>query len=196
MSEKLEQAIASIKAGNSNKGKQLLVEILKANPNNEQAWLWLSRIVVSKVDQRDFLKEVLRINPNNWQAKEALSELQTKRREEISIIIKSAFAGFGSSVVVLYLPHLLFLFVYKYVFNSAGDSLFLAMFYYPLILAGLLVAPIIGWIIGSLVYRELTSEDITSKSSRRTMVVSTLLFYLVGRRVTLLLIGLTFTVAH
>ena len=45
MSDKLQQAIALIKAGDRKNGGQLLVAILKAEPDNEYAWVWMSRIV-------------------------------------------------------------------------------------------------------------------------------------------------------
>ncbi len=51
MSDKLNQAITTIKAGNKQTGKQLLIEILKTEPLNENAWLWMTQ-VVNKRDEK------------------------------------------------------------------------------------------------------------------------------------------------
>ena len=74
MSDNLQQAIALIKSGKRQDGQQLLLQILKNDPNNEQAWLWMS-VVVSGDKRRSCLEKVLSINPNNQQAKQALAML-------------------------------------------------------------------------------------------------------------------------
>jgi hypothetical protein len=78
MSEKLPIAIEAIKAGNKQLGQQLLAQILQADPNNEQAWLWMSAVVDE--DKRKYcIERVLKINPNNILASQALSELNQKK---------------------------------------------------------------------------------------------------------------------
>ena len=42
VSQTIEQAIAHYKAGNKNEARNLLALILKEQPNNENAWLWMS----------------------------------------------------------------------------------------------------------------------------------------------------------
>lgn len=77
MSEKLPIAIEAIKAGNKQLGQQLLAQILQSDPNNEQAWLWMSTVVDE--DKRKYcIERVLKINPNNILASQALSELNLK----------------------------------------------------------------------------------------------------------------------
>jgi hypothetical protein len=75
----LQQAIAAIKAGNKETGKQLLFETLKAEPHNEDAWLWMTRVVGSNNDRVKCLQRVLEINPNNETAKRGLAQLQQRQ---------------------------------------------------------------------------------------------------------------------
>jgi flagellar basal body-associated protein FliL len=74
MSNKLKQAISLIKSGQKQKGRQLLSEILNAEPDNELAWLWMSA-AVSKDKRRYCLEKVLSINPHNQQAQQALAKV-------------------------------------------------------------------------------------------------------------------------
>lgn len=74
MSDELQQAITLIKSGKKQDGQQLLLQIIKSEPNNEQAWLWMS-IVVSEDKRRYCIEKALSINPNNQQAKQALAKL-------------------------------------------------------------------------------------------------------------------------
>jgi hypothetical protein len=76
MSDNLQKAIASIKAGNKAAGKQLLAQILKADPQNEQAWLWLTKVVDTNQERIQCLQKVMAINPHNETAKYVLASLQ------------------------------------------------------------------------------------------------------------------------
>jgi hypothetical protein len=78
LSEKLKQAIKLIKSGEKQKGGQLLAEVLKADPGNEMAWLWMSLTVTTRKQRRDCLEKVLIINPHNEQAQQALAELERR----------------------------------------------------------------------------------------------------------------------
>lgn len=71
----LEQAVAYIKAGDTEKGKQLLVNVIKQNPRDENAWLWMSRCVTTVEQKRDCFERVLKINPQNQHAIEGLRRL-------------------------------------------------------------------------------------------------------------------------
>ncbi len=44
MTDKLQKAILLVKSGDKQKGIPLLAEILRAQPDNELAWLWMARI--------------------------------------------------------------------------------------------------------------------------------------------------------
>lgn len=76
MSDTLQKAIATIKAGNKSAGKQLLTDILKTDADNEQAWLWMTKVVDSNSERVNCLQQALRINPNNETAQYVLASLQ------------------------------------------------------------------------------------------------------------------------
>lgn len=84
MSEKLQQAITSIKAGDQQTGRQLLAQILQAEPNNETAWLWMSA-VVDEDKRRYCIERVLRINPQNQSALRALGKLKEMGTESTTV---------------------------------------------------------------------------------------------------------------
>jgi hypothetical protein len=64
----LRYAIERIRSGDRAGGKRLLVEILRAEPRNEVAWLWLAATVDEVEQQRECLVRVLRINSTNQTA--------------------------------------------------------------------------------------------------------------------------------
>jgi hypothetical protein len=66
--EKLNQALEKIKSGEQEAGKRLLVEIIRANPNDELAWLYLATVIDDPEKKRECIERVLKINPNNQQA--------------------------------------------------------------------------------------------------------------------------------
>ena len=75
MATLLEQAVAHIQAGELEKGKQTLAEILKQNPRDENAWLWLARCVTDPEQVRYCFERILKINPQNQHASEGLRRL-------------------------------------------------------------------------------------------------------------------------
>jgi hypothetical protein len=75
MATLLEQAVTYIKAGNTEKGKQLLAEAIMQNPRDENAWLWMSKCVSDIGQKRDCFERVLKLNPQNPQAIEGLRGL-------------------------------------------------------------------------------------------------------------------------
>jgi len=75
MNEILQQAITAIKSGDKSGGQRLLAQLLKAEPRNENAWLWMSAAVGDDAQRRFCLEKVLAINPANAAAQQALSRL-------------------------------------------------------------------------------------------------------------------------
>jgi micrococcal nuclease len=71
-----EQAITFIKVGDIEKGKQLLIEVLKQNPKDEKAWLWMTRCLTDPEQKRYCFDRVLKINPQNQYALEGLKRLE------------------------------------------------------------------------------------------------------------------------
>src|SRR5215211_5641540 len=71
----LEQAVAHIRAGEIEKARPLLIEVLKQNPRDENAWLWMSRCVTETEQKRYCFEKVLKLNPQNQYAIRSLSYL-------------------------------------------------------------------------------------------------------------------------
>ncbi len=71
----LKQAIGLIIEGNKKSASELLAGVVRTEPTNEMAWLYLS-YCVDPPDQKAYcLKKTIEINPSNQQAKQALSQM-------------------------------------------------------------------------------------------------------------------------
>ncbi len=77
----LEQAIQLIKTGEKLKARFLLIEILKRNPQQEIAWMWLAETASSSEERISILRSCLKYNPASALAQRALLSL-TKPPEE------------------------------------------------------------------------------------------------------------------
>lgn len=83
MTDYLQEAINAIKSGDKTTGKCLLIdEVLKANPRNEQAWLWMTQVAEADEDRLNFLRHVLKINPGNDAARRGLTALEQKQAQK------------------------------------------------------------------------------------------------------------------
>jgi hypothetical protein len=71
----MNQAVLAIKAGDLAGGRKLLESVLETDPNNENAWLWMSAAVTTDVERRHCLEQILILNPDNTQAKRGLEKL-------------------------------------------------------------------------------------------------------------------------
>ena len=76
MSDNLQQAIAAIKAGDKKTGQQLIAQVIKADPKNEAAWLWMASTLDDPQEKKECLQKVLQINPDNEMAKKALAAFE------------------------------------------------------------------------------------------------------------------------
>lgn len=74
-SEKLSYATQLIKSGNKQAALPILKEIIQADPNNENAWLWLYSCVDRPEQKKHCLQQALKINPSNQNARQALDKL-------------------------------------------------------------------------------------------------------------------------
>jgi len=79
----LRQALDLIKSGKVKSARPILVEILKTNPDIEQAWYMLSFAVPNKERQIYALNQVLRINPGHEKARDRLAKLTGQPVEPI-----------------------------------------------------------------------------------------------------------------
>jgi hypothetical protein len=71
----LEQAVTHIRAGEIEKARPLLIEVLKQNPGNEIAWLWMTKCVDEPEQKRYCFEKVLKLNPQNQYALRGLRHL-------------------------------------------------------------------------------------------------------------------------
>jgi hypothetical protein len=79
VTDPLQEAIAAIKAGDKATGKRILIdEVIRDNPRNEVAWLWMTQVADADEDRLNYLRHVLKINPDNEAAKRGLAALEKK----------------------------------------------------------------------------------------------------------------------
>jgi hypothetical protein len=70
-----QKAIQAIQSGDREIAKRLLADILRADPQNAQAWLWMSGVVETDEQRRECLLRVLAIDPDNRAAQAGLVRL-------------------------------------------------------------------------------------------------------------------------
>ena len=75
----LDEAIAAIKAGDKVTGRRILADILQADLENADAWLWLAAAVDTDAERRKYLQRVLEIEPEHPAARRGLAELNKKQ---------------------------------------------------------------------------------------------------------------------
>jgi Tfp pilus assembly protein PilF len=80
----LERSINLIQLGDIAGGRKLLAQIIKTDPKNELAWLWLSTSLDDQEQARYCLQRALEINPQNQAAKNTLNNLQTSLMSQSS----------------------------------------------------------------------------------------------------------------
>jgi hypothetical protein len=72
----LQRGIAALKAGDKAEARRVLGRIIRQNPRDEQAWLWMSGAVDTAQERSVCLTKVLEINPHNEAAQRGLAALQ------------------------------------------------------------------------------------------------------------------------
>ncbi len=68
LAEWLYEGALAVSQGDKERGRELLLRVVEANEEIEEAWLWLSGAVDDPEDQRTALENVLALNPNNKHA--------------------------------------------------------------------------------------------------------------------------------
>lgn len=84
----LREAIASAKAGNKSWARECLQRLLKIEPSNEEAWLWMSLVLETPAEKRFCLQKVLAVNPQNAQALAGLRYLDQQSKAPIRPIVQ------------------------------------------------------------------------------------------------------------
>jgi hypothetical protein len=74
----LSEGQAAAKRGDKETARRLLTQLVEQDPQNEQAWMWLSGVVSDPEEQQICLENVLVINPNNVKARKGLEYLRAK----------------------------------------------------------------------------------------------------------------------
>ena len=82
----VQTGIECYKSGNKADALKIFLEVLKREPNNEIAWLWLAACVNKPEQKRDCFHKVLAINPNNAVAQKALAELELQAVSDTKLI--------------------------------------------------------------------------------------------------------------
>ena len=73
--ELLEEAMARVNAGELSQGRALLEKTLEQDPQNDQAWVWLSGCVEDPRQRRICLEQALNVNPDNPAALDGMKVL-------------------------------------------------------------------------------------------------------------------------
>ncbi len=73
--ELTQQGVAALKAGDKTRAYSLLAQALQHNPQNDQAWLWLSGAVTTDAERRYCLERVTEITPEHTTARRGLNNL-------------------------------------------------------------------------------------------------------------------------
>jgi ribosomal protein L37E len=73
----LRGGIEAAKAGERDKARHLLEQVVEADRGNETAWLWLSAVVDAREERIRCLETAIRLNPANQDAKMALEWLRS-----------------------------------------------------------------------------------------------------------------------
>lgn len=76
MLQTLQDAIQAIQSGDKAAGKKILGQLLRANPNNELAWLWMTECVEQDAQRIYCFEQALKINPKNVTARQGLERLK------------------------------------------------------------------------------------------------------------------------
>jgi hypothetical protein len=83
-SSTLQTAIASVHSGDKETAKRLLEQVIRDDPKNATAWLWMASVTDSDEHRRFCLEQVLSINPHNETAQRGLEDLTQMQVSEPS----------------------------------------------------------------------------------------------------------------
>jgi tetratricopeptide (TPR) repeat protein len=78
----LNEGIVAAKSGQAAQARDLLMQVVEADENNESAWLWLSGVVESLEDRRVCLENVLALNPDSVAAQKGLAWIDQHRANQ------------------------------------------------------------------------------------------------------------------
>ncbi|MDB5078700.1 MAG: hypothetical protein JWP00_624 [Chloroflexi bacterium] len=73
----LQSGISAVRSGDKREGARLLAQVVRKEPQSEEAWFWLAAATDQPAEAAACLRRVLAINPNNGRARQALNMLDT-----------------------------------------------------------------------------------------------------------------------
>ncbi|NHZ72587.1 MAG: hypothetical protein GWP17_05850 [Aquificales bacterium] len=73
---RLKEATAVIRQGDKEAGKEMLLEILHDEPENDTAWVWMSAVMDTDELRLECLEEALKLNPDNQMAQRGIAKLR------------------------------------------------------------------------------------------------------------------------
>lgn len=76
----LQQAISLVKAGKDSEARGLLYHLVKTDPRNEMAWLWLSE-TMNESQRKPVLEQGLKFNPGSVTLQHAVNRLRAKEEQ-------------------------------------------------------------------------------------------------------------------
>ena len=86
----LRKALNYLRAGKTKDARPLIVQILKTNPEVDQAWYMLSFVVSDRSKQIYALQQVLSLNPNHAKAKSKMAKVLSSAKDEGDDVKSSA----------------------------------------------------------------------------------------------------------
>lgn len=87
------KGIELCQVGRKRHAGRLFVDLLRQEPNNEQAWWWLAACVDTEQQKRECFERLLNINPNHHDARAALRALSAGQPGRVDGTRSSATGG-------------------------------------------------------------------------------------------------------
>ena len=88
-SKRLQQAINTLKEGNLAEARELILEEIKQDPSNLNAWLWALEVAANEKEKRTILTRILSLDPKHKGALLYIKKLDEgpSPAQKISIIV-------------------------------------------------------------------------------------------------------------
>lgn len=75
MGNELQRVDTLIKEHKDSEAREILLQIVEANPSNDEAWVWLASITPDRATRQKYLEEALKHNPRNQIAQRTLQKM-------------------------------------------------------------------------------------------------------------------------
>ena len=85
--ERLQQAIAAARAGNTDEARELVDSLVEDNPDNPHALFLRGMLASSQEEQLDYLNRVLEIDPDHKAANRRLAQIAPAEAEDATVLI-------------------------------------------------------------------------------------------------------------